>query len=169
MAAIIELYLVRHAIAVERGPKHPDDRLRPLTADGIRRFKESVRGLNEVGVQLDVILTSPLKRAEDTATLLAAGLDKRVTVQVLDALAPEGKPAAIMEAIGRAAKKSRRIALVGHEPGLGEFAMRLLGARGFVELRKGAVCAIDVDSATLAGPGTLRWLLPPRVLRRLAR
>lgn len=168
MAAIVELYLVRHAIAAERGPKYPDDRLRPLTAEGIKRFKESVRGLKQVAGQLDVILTSPLKRAEDTAALLAAGFDKRVPVQVLDALAPEGKPAVIIEAIGRAAKKHGRIALVGHEPDLGELAMRLLGARGFVEFRKGAVCAIDLDSATLAGPGTLRWFLPPRVLRRLA-
>ncbi len=168
MAAIVELYLVRHAIAAERGPKYPDDRLRPLTADGIKRFKETVRGLDAIGVQLDMILTSPLKRAEDTATLLSAGLDKQAPVQVLAALEPSGRPAAVIEAIGKTARKHRRIALVGHEPGLGELAMRLLGARGFVEFRKGAVCAIDVDSATLSGPGTLRWLLPPRVLRRLA-
>ena len=168
MAVIVELYLVRHAISAERGPKYPDDRLRPLTAAGIKRFKEAVRGLNNIGLQLDVILTSPLKRAEDTAAILAAGLDRRVGVQAAEALAPGAKPVAVIEAIARAAKKHRRIALVGHEPGLGECAMRLLGARGFIELRKGAVCAIDLDSATLAGPGTLRWLLPPRVLRRLA-
>ncbi len=168
MAALVEIYLVRHAIAAERGPKYPDDRLRPLTAQGIKRFKESVRGMKEVGVQLDVILSSPLKRAEDTATLLAAGFEKKVPVQVLDALAPGGTPAAILEAIGRTAKKHRRMALVGHEPGMGELAMRLLAARGFVEFRKGAVCAIDLDGATLAGPGTLRWFIPPRVLRRLA-
>lgn len=168
MAAIVEIYLVRHAIAAERGPKYPDDRLRPLTADGIRRFKHAVRGLNHMRLQLDVVLTSPLERAEATAVLLATGLPNPASVQVLDALAPAGKPAAIVEAIGRVAKKHRRIALVGHEPGLGELAMRLLGARGFVEFRKGAVMAIDLDSANLAGPGILRWFLPPRVLRGLA-
>lgn len=168
MAAIVEIYLVRHAIAAERGPKYPDDRLRPLTSDGIRRFKHAVRGLNQMRLQIDVVLTSPLERAEATAVLLATGLTTPVRVQVLDALAPGGKPAAILETIGRVAKKHRRIALVGHEPGLGELGMRLLGARGFVEFRKGAVMAIDLDSANLSGPGTLRWFLPPRVLRRLA-
>ncbi|MCC7125464.1 MAG: phosphohistidine phosphatase SixA [Acidobacteria bacterium] len=169
MAAVLELYLVRHAIAAERGPKYPDDRLRPLTADGIRRFKESVRGLAELGVHVDIVLTSPLTRAEQTATLLADGLTKgRIPVQEVEALAPGGRANAITDAIARAARKHARIALVGHQPDLGELAARLLGARGEIEFRKGAVCAIDVDGATPAGPGTLRWLLPPRVLRRLA-
>ena len=168
MAAILELYLVRHAIAAERGPKYPDDRLRPLTPEGAKRFKETVRGLNAIAVEFDVILTSPLTRAEETATLLSAGSKQRVPVQVLEALAPGGKFAAVVEAVSRQAKRYRRMALVGHEPDLGEHAARFLGARGHIEFRKGAVCAIDVDGAMPAGPGTLRWLLPPRVLRRLA-
>lgn len=169
MAAIIELYLVRHAIAAERGPKYPDDRLRPLTPEGTKRFKESVRGLAVLGVELDLILTSPLTRAEETAALLSAGFKKRVPVETLAALAPDGRFAALVETVSRQARRQRRrLALVGHEPDLGEHAARWLGARGHVEFRKGAVCAIDVDGATPSGPGTLRWLLPPRVLRRLA-
>jgi phosphohistidine phosphatase len=168
MAAILELYLIRHAIAAERGPKYPDDRKRPLTPDGIKRFKEGVRGLVAVGVELDVILTSPLTRAEETAALLSSGLKKRVPVEAIDVLAPGGKFQALVEAVTKRAKRQQRIALVGHEPDLGEMAARWLGARGHVEFRKGAICALDVDSATPGGPGTLRWLLPPRVLRRLA-
>ncbi len=114
-----------------------------------------------------MILTSPLTRAEETATLLATGFKKRVPMETLEALAPGGKPAAIVEAIKSHTKRHRRIALVGHEPDLGELAAKLLGARGHVEFRKGAVCAIDVDGATPGGPGTLRFLLPPRMLRRL--
>jgi phosphohistidine phosphatase len=169
MAAVIELYLVRHAIAAERGPAYPDDRLRPLTPEGRRRFKEAVRGLAAAGFELDLILTSPLTRAEETAAILSAGLARRVPVDVLEALAPGGKPAAIVDAITRLARRHRRLALVGHDPDLGELAARLLGARGALEFRKGAVCAIDVSSTTPGGPGTLRWLLPPRLLRRLAR
>jgi phosphohistidine phosphatase len=169
MAAVIELYLVRHAIAAERGPAYPDDRLRPLTPEGRRRFKTAVRGLVAAGLELDLILTSPLTRAEETAAILAAGFSRRVPVDVLDALAPGGKPAAIVDAVARLARRHRRLALVGHDPDLGELAARLLAARGAVEFRKGAVCAIDVNSATPGGPGTLRWLLPPRLLRRLAR
>lgn len=168
MAAIIEIYLVRHAIAAERGPNYPDDRLRPLTPEGAQRFKEAVRGLSTLGVELDLILTSPLTRAEETAALLSAGFKKRVPIEPLQALAPGGKFSAVAEAVARHAKRHRRLALVGHEPDMGELAARFLGARGHLEFRKGAVCAIDMDGAMPAGPGTLRWLLPPRVLRRLA-
>jgi len=64
--------------------------------------------------------------------------------------------------------RHRRLALVGHEPDLGELAAKLLGARGMVEFKKGGVCLIDVDGATPGGPGTLRWMLPPKALRALA-
>lgn len=168
MAALLEIYLVRHAVAAERGPKYPDDRLRPLTPEGVRRFRESVKGLDKFGVELDIVLTSPLLRARDTATLLASALKPKPSIEQIEALAPGGRHAAVIEAIKTNAKRRRRIALVGHEPDLGEFAARLLGARGGVEFKKGAICLIDVDSATPGGPGTLRWFLPPRALRALS-
>ena len=168
MAATIELYLVRHAIAAERGPKYPDDRLRPLTPAGTRKFAESVEGLLEMDVTIDYVLTSPLVRARDTAILLASGLKPKPAVVEIEALAPGGRPQAINDAIKANAKEKRRLALVGHEPDLGELAARLLGARGGVEFKKGGVCLIDTDGATPAGPGTLRWMLTPKALRALA-
>jgi phosphohistidine phosphatase len=170
MAATIDVYLVRHAIAAERGPSYPDDRLRPLTPDGVARFRQSVGGLRAMEVEIDVILTSPLVRAHETAELLAAGLPGKPPIETLEALAPGGRPAAVVEAIGRhARRRQRRVALVGHEPDLGDLGARLLGARGTLEFRKGAVALIELQGSTPAGPGTLRWLLPPRVLRKLAR
>jgi phosphohistidine phosphatase len=168
MAATIELYLVRHGVAAERGPKYPDDRLRPLTPAGVKRFAESVPALAKMGVGIDFVLTSPLVRARDTAMLLAAGLEPRPAIAEVAALAPGGRHQDVLEAIKTQAKQHRRLALVGHEPDLGELAARLLGARGGVQFKKGAVCAIDVDGATPGGPGTLRWLLTPRALRALA-
>jgi phosphohistidine phosphatase len=167
MAAIIELYLVRHAIAAERGPKYPDDRLRPLTPEGSKKFRDGVKGLAAYDVTIDMVLTSPLVRARDTAILLADGLKPKPAVMEIEALAPGGRHAAIVEAIKTHAKRHRRLAVVGHEPDLGEFAARLLGARGSVEFKKGAICLIDVDSATPGGPGTLRWFFTPHALRSL--
>jgi phosphohistidine phosphatase len=168
MAATIELFLVRHAIAAERGPKYPDDRLRPLTVAGSKKFSESVPGLTEMDVVIDFVLTSPLVRARETATLLASGLKPKPALVELEALAPGGRPQAVIEAIKMHSKRHRRLALVGHEPDLGELAAKLLGARGTIEFKKGAVCLIEVDGATPGGPGTLRWMLTPKALRALA-
>ena len=168
MAATLELYLVRHAIAAERGPKYPDDSLRPLTRAGSKKFAESIPGLIEFDVVIDVCLTSPYVRARETAMILAAGLKPKPPVVEVDALKPGGRPQTVIEAIKTHAKRHRRIALVGHEPDLGELAARLLGARGTVEFKKGAVCLIETDGATPGGPGTLRWMLTPKALRALA-
>lgn len=168
MAAQIELYLVRHAVAAERGPKYPDDRIRPLTPAGIKQFAKSVPGLLELDVVVDFVLSSPLERARETATILAAGLKPKPAIVEIDALAPGGRHQAVIEAIKTHAKRHRRLALVGHEPDLGELAARLLGARGQVEFKKGGVCLIQTDGATPGGPGTLRWMLPPKALRALA-
>ena len=168
MAATIELYLVRHAVAAERGPKYPDDTLRPLTPAGAKKFGQAVPGLAEMDVVIDFVLTSPLVRARETAQILAAGLKPKPALVEVDALAPGGRHQAIVEAIKSHAKRRRRLALVGHEPDLGEFAAKLLAARGLVEFKKGAVCLIEVDGATPGGPGTLRWMLPPKALRALA-
>jgi phosphohistidine phosphatase len=168
MAATIELYLVRHAVAAERGPKYPDDTLRPLTPGGSKKFAAAVPGLIEMDVAIDFVLTSPLVRARETAQLLAAGLKPKPAIAEIEALAPGGRHQAIIEAIKSHVKRHRRLALVGHEPDLGELAARLLGARGQVEFKKGGVCLIEVDGATPGGPGTLRWMLTPKALRCLA-
>jgi phosphohistidine phosphatase len=128
-----------------------------------------VPGLVEMDVVIDSVLTSPLVRARETAQLLAAGLKPKPAIIEVDALAPGGRHQAIIEAIKTHAKRHRRLALVGHEPDLGEFAARLLAARGNIEFKKGAVCLIEVDGATPGGPGTLRWMLTPRALRALVR
>jgi phosphohistidine phosphatase len=167
MAATTLIYLVRHAIAAERGPNHPDDRERPLTSEGIVRFKRVVDGLREMDVKLDLILTSPFVRAAHTAELLASGIGGKPRMEKLDALAPGGRMTAVLDAVARYSKRADHIAFVGHEPDLGALAARLLRARGVIEFKKGAVCCIELDGAMPIGPGTLKWLLPPRALRKL--
>ena len=72
-----ELYFVRHGLAEERGEAWPEDTKRPLTDEGIARFRKAEKGLSRVGVAVDVVLTSPLVRARQTAEILATGLDRQ--------------------------------------------------------------------------------------------
>lgn len=163
-----EIYLVRHAIAAVRGEEWPDDDKRPLTARGVARFKEAVDGLRRLDVAIDEIFTSPLVRARQTADLLAAGLSGKPTVKVLEALAPAHAPSSVLAQLARAARR-RRIALVGHEPGLGELAAHLIGAGRALPFKKGGICRIDVESLTSRRPGALTWFIPPKLLRGLGK
>lgn len=170
MAATIEVYLVRHAIAAERGPNYPDDRLRPLTAEGVARFREAIAGLRSLDVAIDLILSSPLVRARETAELLAAGLPGKPPIENLDLLAPGGRIALVPDVLARHARRRHRwLGLVGHQPDLGDLGAKLLGARGTLEFKKGGVALIELDGATPGGPGTLHWMLAPRMLRKLGR
>jgi phosphohistidine phosphatase len=161
-----ELYLVRHAIAAERGDEWPDDTKRPLTKRGISRFRECVTGLRELETAVDEIFTSPLVRAKQTADILAAGMDGKPPVKILDALAPGHTAQNVMTQLAKATKQ-RRIALVGHEPELGELAAHLIGANRAIPFKKGAVCRVDVESLTSRSAGTLIWFVGPKVLRKL--
>jgi phosphohistidine phosphatase len=161
-----ELYLIRHAIAAERGDAWPDDTKRPLTDQGIERMRKAVRGLARLGVAIDIVLTSPLVRTRQTAEIVAAGLDPRPHLVNVESLAPGGSPAAAIGDLEKHARKAR-IAIVGHEPGIGELAARLIGSRHAVPFKKGAVCRIDLDTLPSGGPGELRWFLTPRILRAI--
>jgi phosphohistidine phosphatase len=163
-----ELYVVRHAIAAERGPDWPDDDKRPLTEKGISRFKEGVAGLTWLDVVLDEIFTSPLVRAKQTADLLAADIPGKPQVKLLPALAPGTGPEEVMTQLAKTARR-RRIAVVGHEPGLGELAAHLLGARRPLPFRKGGVSRIDLQGLTGKRPGSLIWFVTPKMLRELGK
>lgn len=162
----LELYLIRHGISAERGPEYPDDSKRPLTSRGISALRKEAQALNELGVAFDLIITSPLARTRQTADTLAELLSARPSVTASDALAPAGTPAAVIQEVAKHAKKGR-IALVGHEPNMGELAARLTGARAPVRFKKGAICRIDFEVLPPKGVGEIRWFLPPRVLRRI--
>jgi phosphohistidine phosphatase len=161
-----ELYLIRHGVAEERGDAWPDDTKRPLTEDGMSRLRKQARGLTRLGVVVDVVLTSPLVRTRQTAEIVAGAFDPRPHIVNVESLAPGGAQTAILADLEKHAKKAR-IAIVGHEPGIGELAARLIGTRHPLPFKKGAVCRIDLDVLPPAGPGDLRWFLTPRILRNI--
>ncbi len=164
---LVELYLVRHAVAAERGPEWSDDDVRPLTDRGIARFRKAVAGLAVLDLGIEEVLTSPLVRARQTAELLAAGVPEHPRVATLEALAPGHSPPDIASAIVGATRR-RCLALVGHEPDLGALAAFLIGARQAIPLKKGGVCRIDVRALSAGPSGVLVWLATPTILRRLA-
>jgi phosphohistidine phosphatase len=165
--AMLELYLIRHGVAEERGKDWPDDSKRPLTPDGITRLRKSARGLNALGIGFDQIVTSPLTRTRQTADVIAEELKDHPPIATSDALAPAGSSAAVIQEITRHVRKAR-VALVGHEPNLGELAAQLIGARAPLEFKKGGMCRIDFDMLPPKGGGMLRWFLTPKMLRKLA-
>jgi len=168
MPGSYELFLIRHGLAEERGDAWPDDTKRPLTEEGMSSLRKEARGLARLGVAFDIVLTSPLVRARQTAEIVAAGFDPRPHVATIDSLAPGAPYAAVIADLEKHMRKGR-IALVGHEPALGELAARLIGTRHPIAFKKGAVCRIDVDTLPPAGPGSLRWFLTPKVLRAIRR
>lgn len=162
------IYLVRHAIAVERGTPGIDDDARPLTDKGRRRMKQVVAGLKRLGVSFDSIWTSPLIRARQTAELLTGLLKSGGGCRVVDALASGGDPNEVLKVL-REANSQGSLALVGHEPDIGELCGLLL--TGVIEspvvFRKGAVACLEMVPADSSSRGRLLWHMQPRALRRL--
>lgn len=164
--ATLELYLVRHGVAAERGADFPDDSKRPLTSDGIARLRKEAKALAALGIDFDQIISSPLVRTKQTADILAAAVQSQPSVVTSDSLAPAGTPTAVFQELSKHMRKGR-IALVGHEPNIGELAARLIGSRTPIEFKKGAVCRIDFEVFPPKGQGHLRWFVTPKMLRKL--
>jgi phosphohistidine phosphatase len=163
------LYLVRHAIAFEPDPAQwPDDRDRPLTPEGEKKFRQAAQGLRDLVPSVDAVLSSPLVRAWQTAAILArkAGWPEP---QRFDALEPGTPPPEVVEALQPHASFAS-VALVGHEPSLHELAAYLLSgdtSSPQLVMRKGGVACLEFDNAPRAGGGRLDWLVRPRILREL--
>lgn len=156
------VYLVRHAIAEERGPAWPDDRARPLSQKGITRFREISARLAARGVRVGAIFSSPLIRARQTAELLVPEWAE-VPIQFIEELAPEHTPASLAKVlVDRAAQKA--VALVGHEPDLGILAAWMIGAKSPLPFKKGGVARIDCGDTIKAGEGTLVWMVTPKLV-----
>jgi phosphohistidine phosphatase len=164
------LYLVRHAIA-EDAPTGGDDAERRLTPGGRRKMRGVVRGLCALGVEPDVILTSPLVRAVETARIVVAGLRGAPEPREAEALTPDVPPVETLKAL-RLFGRSQQVMVIGHEPNLSStLALLLTGAAdgAAIELKKGSCAAVELTAFEPRSGATLRWLLPPRVLRLAGR
>lgn len=165
------LFLVRHGIAVERdaSPEAAEaaDRLRPLTRRGEARVREVAEGLRRLGVRPDWVLTSGLSRARRTAALLARTLrvpERRI--RLTEVLEPDAAPRRLLAEV--AVLEAQSVLCAGHAPHLDRVLALALTGRPtpFTGLRKAGAACLEIEPGTGAH---LRWLIEPRMLRRLGR
>jgi phosphohistidine phosphatase len=165
----MRLILIRHAIAEERDHvRWADDADRPLTQRGIRRFRSAARGLGTLEPEVDLLLTSPFVRTHQTATILEDELgwpDPEPRSQ-LAGLAPLGGAIALLaECAPRAT-----VAVVGHEPTMSLLASAYVASptsQLTLDWRRGGAALVEFERGPAVNAGTLRWFLPPRVMRAL--
>ena len=166
---MMEIILVRHAIAHERNRvRWPNDALRPLTTAGIRKFRKAASGLTRCLPKGAVLLTSPYVRASETAAILADALGRGKATECGEL--SSGEPVRACFDLLRK-RKEDAVVLVGHEPNLSNFlAAALCGAGGRMktEFKKGGAACIEFNSRIEPGRASLKWILPPKVLRTLA-
>ncbi|MDD4890161.1 MAG: phosphohistidine phosphatase SixA [Phycisphaerae bacterium] len=157
------LFLIRHGKAGSRS-EYARDAERPLTEEGAHEAALCGRGLAKIAA-IDVMFTSPLIRARQTAELFAQGFTPQPTISVIDELAPVNSPARLLKIVNAAGAES--VALVGHEPDMSSLTSWLLTGQGIVavEFKKAMVCRIDFEGEAAAGEGTLAWLIPAKVMR----
>lgn len=157
----MKLYFVRHATASRKSTWRKDDELRPLTRTGRQRFSIAASSLVDAGaMRPEVILTSPLVRAKQTATILGQALGDQVPI-VEDARLGQGFDIEALKTILAEHRGARSLAIVGHNPGFAAVLSVVVGDAA-LEMRKGAVALVELDTP-LRVQGRLLWLAPPTV------
>ncbi len=157
----MQLWLIRHAVAADRDEFDGPDAKRPLTDKGRRRFRAFCEWLAGETPMPQIILTSPLLRAVETATLLAkeSGLKKSEIVST-DLLAPGVDLPALLGFVRD--QPADLVALVGHEPDISHCLAEIVGGGEFA-FGKGFVAAVEFASAPAVGTGRLRWFVGPKM------
>lgn len=156
----MNLYILRHASAGVRRVNPSLDVKRPLDKEGKQQCILIGSYLNALRVHFDVVVSSPLKRALQTASLVGTETGYDGKIQVSEALAP-GATVKDFEALVSTLSNHENILVVGHNPNLALMLSSLLGPKINIRMRKGAIARIDCTRK----PGTLHWLVDPRILR----
>jgi phosphohistidine phosphatase len=164
----VRIVLFRHGIAIDRtDPDCPADRDRELTETGLEKTRAAARGLVELGLHPDQILSSPWSRARQTAEIAASelGFDPD-RIEFTEALLPYASPSTVLHEL--VAPSIHEYLLTGHAPHLDELLDELTGVGNLdrARLKKAGAAAIEIADPT-AGHGRLVWMIPPRELRRL--
>lgn len=145
------------------------DAERSLTAEGIEELEDVARALSRLKIRPDHIVTSPLKRSKETAIAVAKALKGKAKVEVWDELKPEGSKQQLYSRLSKLSPEAS-VLCVGHEPYLTQAMNEIMGHQGApnIVLRKCGLARLSISSFTPKPAGELRWLLTPRLLKRMS-
>jgi len=164
----MNLYIIRHAIAVESGtPGYKDDSQRPLTDKGIEKMFNIARGLKALEAQFDIVLCSPYVRAADTSHILLKVMKMKKEQLVMSKnLTPMGSLGHLIDEINENYSKLGSLAVVGHEPNLSALISLLVAGQSsfLINMKKGGVCHLSAENLLYEGCATLEWLMMPNHL-----
>lgn len=166
----MDLYLVRHGIAIDReDPKCPTEAERYLTEEGIAKTKQVAKGLAELGIEADLLLSSPYVRAVQTAEIVAAALQyPKQRIRKSEMLLPGADPSVLFRELSKL-KDASTVMCFGHAPNLDEVIAAAVGAKQSITALKKAGAAF-LGMSKLAPPhGEIMWIATPRILRRKAK
>jgi phosphohistidine phosphatase len=166
----MELLIIRHAIAEDRedfARTGKDDSLRPITDEGKKKMKQVARGLRTLVPDIDLLATSPLTRAAQTAAVLDSVYGGLREVEISE-LAPEASPVEFLSWLRK--QTGKIVAVVGHEPSISLIVSWLLtgSEKRLFSFRKGGACLLEFPGEVGAGTASLLWALTPALLRELA-
>lgn len=164
----MDLYVLRHGEAGKRLAAGSKDSERALTVAGAKEVEEIAGAIAKLGIKPDLVATSPLARAHQTAAIVAKKLKIKNKLQDWDELKPEGSRIKLYERLARF-KPEASVMVVGHEPYLSSLVSELAfeGQKGRVVMKKGGLARVGVTSLRPRPKGELRWLLTPRIMKRM--
>lgn len=165
----MELYVLRHAMAVDSSPELRDVE-RKITDEGRERLRRAIRSWDALGVVIDGILTSPLVRARQTADVVAESLGIVDRVEECPTLAPGARPAEVVGIIAKRFTDEHRIMIIGHEPDLARLVSLLVCGDdgGGFRMKKAGLTKLMVDGLAPRRCAVLEWHLWPRHMLRMA-
>lgn len=159
------IYFLRHASAGEHFVNPKKDEKRALDKEGIEQCGYVGRALAALDVAVDCVISSPLKRASQTASLVGNELGYEGKIQMENALRPEATLAEFRKLIEKHSRQES-VMVVGHNPNLSQFLGSVIsesGCEASVDLKKGAVAKLEMRR----GSGTLQWCITPKIFRTL--
>jgi phosphohistidine phosphatase len=166
----MDLFVLRHAIAVERGtPGFKDDSQRPLTEKGEKKMKQIAEGMLALELSFDIILSSPFVRAKQTAGIVADVFRAKKKLEFTPHLGVGGDPKRLIGLINAKHGSDSSILLVGHEPYLSNLISILIAGSNdlSITMKKGGLSKLIVATLCYGRCASLEWLLMPWQLTRI--